>query len=408
MSENYFYYSVEKKPMQAAYMISKQISEMENIIGLHYGSPIFSPPSFLLDKESNIFSNDNVTYSMKSYEEPRGKLALRKAIADWYYKRLKLTIDPETEILITNGSSEALTLAILATTNPRDDLLILNPSYTSFGACAFSLDRKIKQVTLLNDLNAQLESILRNNSDSIRACIINSPCNPTGNILTTSEWESLSRFCEKKNAYLVHDEILDVFTFDENDYISAASIASLRNKAVLINSMSKTFGLPGLRIGWIIANKKTISEIIELKSSLCLGVNLLSEVIAERVLSNVSTIDWIRTSKSEIIKRVDYACAKLNTRNGFSWQFKPKAGFCLFPNVSSLYSRLPKKYHLGDLSKGASVAQYFLDEKGVAVTPGSIYGSEGRDHIKIVVCGKEKEFYTAINRICSNNAEIKV
>ena len=401
MTETFFYSCVEKNPMQAALMISKQVSGMENVIGLHYGSSVFQPPSFLFEKESAVFCEKNLVHSMKSYEEPRGSLLLRKEIAKWYAKRLKLSLNPEKEILITNGSSEALTLSILATTSPADTLLILNPSYTSFETCSFALDRKVKKIKLLKDIESELGSLSKNKEPSIKTCVVNSPCNPTGMMFSKAKWHSLKEFCEKNNAYLVHDEILDVFSFGE-DYISAASVELLTQKTILINSMSKTFALPGLRVGWMIAEESLVSKVAELKSSLCLGVNIMSEKIAEKTLSNPATPGWIKENKLEIVKRMKHARSCLTEKIGFSWPYTPVAGFCLFPDVSRLYDRMPHRYRVEYLTKGAAVAQYLLDEKGVAVTPGSIYGSEGNNNVKIVVCGKENEFYSAIARICQN------
>jgi phosphonopyruvate decarboxylase len=400
MGKKFFYSLVENNPMQAANIISQEVGNAKGTIGLHYGSPVFKPPGFLTEDDSLIDKN-NFIHSIKSYEGARGNLSLRKTVAKWYKGRLGLSIDPNSEVLITNGSSEALSLTLLAVSNFQDTVVMLDPSYTSFEQCALALDRKVKKIKVFGGLDKHLDALKNNEESRLKACVINSPCNPTGRILSRDEWAAVGQFCKKQNAFLIHDEILDIFTFNEQSYISAASINSLKNSTALINSMSKTFGLPGLRIGWVISNKETISNIASLKAALCLGVNIFSESLAEKVLSNSSTLSWVRENKNEIEKRVNHVCSILTKEKGFLWPFKVQAGFCLFPNVALLYDQLPKKYKVNYLSKGAAVAQYFLDEKNVAVTPGSIYGSEGNDHIKIVVCGNRDELYSAIDRICS-------
>ncbi|MGL5384442.1 MAG: pyridoxal phosphate-dependent aminotransferase [Serratia sp. (in: enterobacteria)] len=369
------------------------------ILNLSMGEPDFGPPAELVDVICREDLNkERFLDAVKRYEHSRGSLSLRRAIAAWYLRRYAINIDPESEIMVTHGGIEALNLALQAVTNPGDGVLLAAPAYTLYQRAIHLLNRKCHPLPRPEGGNEYVAALAANNHDSARAVLINSPENPTGYVMSEADWQALANDCQKDDRWVIHDEVYDTLAFTRR-HLNAWCIPALREHSVLINSCSKKFGIPGLRTGWLIGPAKVIEAASKVHESLCLGVSILGEPIAERLLSTPTVDGWIQQQQDILASRNQLALSVLVETRGFHWPRRPMGGMFLFPDVSELYSALPDYWRDLSPDAGSAVAEYLLVEQQIATVPGIVYGAESRQYLRLTNCANEQVFHLAMARL---------
>ncbi len=389
----------------ASKAISLKAKQDPSIVGLSFGEPEFGPPEHLKEAIAREdLSLQAFLDSSKRYEDARGSLKLRQAIAHWYRVRYQLEVNPDTEIMVTHGGVEALNLAILCTTEPGESIVISDPTYMLYertiralGRRAVALSRQPGDAEYAQAAD-RLAQAGHDELASGRAIIVNSPENPSGYVANGQDWEALGTLCEKHGLWLIHDEVYDTMDFGRK-HLPARAQPRLAERSIMVNSFSKKFGMPGLRIGWMVAKPELIDLACKLHDYMYLGVNIQYEGIATRLLSDPGNPAWLAANSDMLHKRMRSAMECLTEKGGYSWDRRPHGAMFLFPNVSGLAARLPAAYRNGQRSAGEAVAQYLLEEKKVAVVPGAVYGRESGNHIRMVLCSPAAEFDKAMQRL---------
>lgn len=388
----------------ASKSISQKAKLDPTILNLSIGEPEFGPPEWATPKIQNILNSGEFTKGVKRYEDSKGDISLRKAIAEMYHRLYNIIIDPETEILITHGAAEAVTLALLTTTDPGDSIAITDPTYSLYKQSIGMLGRNINTIPRLVSEHEYYATEENNKiSEAIaksKAVIINSPENPTGYVMSNKDWEALSSICLKDNKWLLHDEVYSSFVY-KRTHVPAWGIPSLSKISVMINSCSKMLGLPGLRIGWLIGPASFIKAAAAAHDYLCLGVNILSEKIAETILSDNRLDYWISQNNVMLKNRMDKALELLTPQNGFSWPREPMSGIFIFPHVSAELYQLAQSANASKIytDAGSTVANYLIESCHVAVVPGKTYGVNGTNHIRLTTSISEKSYSEALYRL---------
>lgn len=383
----------------ASKAISIQVEKMNNIMNLSFGEPEFGPPSFLKEEIiTNGLSWDAFIHSVKGYEKPRGDFELRKSISKWYKKNYGLEVDPEDEIMITHGGVEAITLAILCTTETQQGVVVSNPSYMLYERSITVLNRNPIILNRPVSGSQYKDSIKTLNEDNIGLMIINSPENPSGYVLNAEDWGAVEDYVKQHNVWVVHDEVYDKMAFTEQ-HRPALSLKKLRENTIMINSFSKKFGMPGLRIGWMVGPAKFIDAAAKVHDYLYLGVNKQYEKIGTLILNSPHIDNWLAETMSKIQYRMDYAVSVLKESKGYKWTRQPAGAMFLFPDISNMYKSLDSKWKNENKTKGECVAEYLLHEKGVAVVPGYVYGENSNNNIRMVLCTTDDVFNEAIKRL---------
>jgi aspartate/methionine/tyrosine aminotransferase len=393
-------------PVYASKAISLQAKSDPSIMNLSFGEPTFGPPEHLLAEiASEDLSLHAFVDSAKRYEDPRGSLALREAIASWYQRRYGLKVNPQTEVMVTHGGVEAITLALLCTSEVGDEVAISDPSYMLYRNTVGALGRRCRSVArAAGPLEyAQIFADPRTAERAVgaaKAMIVNSPENPTGYVVDQAEWQAIAEHSARTGLWIIHDEVYDVMDF-KRSHVPAKTVGSLSEGSILINSFSKKFGLPGLRIGWMVAPERMITLASKVHDYLYLGVNIQYERIATRLLVDEGNASWFSQVVKDIQGRAERAVTELGEAQGFGWKRAPLGAMFLFPSVRGVYERLPDEYRAMPGPVGDVVAQYLLKQRGVAVVPGSVYGSQGDEHVRMVLCTSEAVFNNAIDRLRS-------
>lgn len=388
--------ALQNMEVYASKAISARAKQDPNIMGLSFGEPEFGPPEHLQSVIEEELTYDAYLDSVKRYEASQGSLTLRKAIANWYKTRYGMDVNPETEVMVTHGGVEAITLAILCTSELGHGIAVTDPSYMLYERTVQALGRQL--CTVHRDTSDQqyvnlLEGGEAETLAKARTLIINSPENPSGYVLSEKEWAAIAEYSEKNDLWVVHDEVYDTMAFDREH------LPFRNDRSILINSFSKKFGIPGMRIGWMVAHPDVIELASKTHDYLYLGVNRQYEKIAARILSDDRNEPWLAKNAAKIQARAHRAQSELGEAQGFQWKRQPLGAMFLFPDVSELAKRLPEKYQTGFENAGDAVAEFLLEEVKVAVVPGSVYGDGSKDCIRLVLCTFDQEFDTAMERL---------
>lgn len=395
--------TIEAMAVYTSKAIAHKATQMPDVMNLSFGEPEFGPPEFLQPLiEQHGLSWDIFMRSVKGYEQPKGSPALRQEIAHWYKKRYGLTIDPEHEVMITHGGVEAISLAIQCTTQENQGVIVSHPSYMLYERAVTALNR---QAVALNRPLGYSEYFLalgeaEQNTVLQQAgvMIVNSPENPSGYMLNAQDWDSVAKFTQRHGIWLIHDEVYDVMAYAEH-HQPAMMHPKLCENTIMINSFSKKFGLPGLRIGWMVADEQVINMAAKLHDYFYLGVNKQYEQIATLIIREPRMDSWLNKIVVKLKTRMERAISQLDNAQGYQWTRQPSGAMFLFPDVSRLYSSLPSKWQDTCLTIGECVAEYLLHEKGVAVVPGYVYGENSANHIRMVLCTSDAVFNQALHRL---------
>jgi aspartate/methionine/tyrosine aminotransferase len=384
-------------PVYTSKAIAAQAKADPTIANLAIGEPEFGPPEHLrTSMEANDLTFSSLIHAVKCYETSRGMAGLRHAIADWYRSRYGLIVDPETELLITHGGVEAITLAILCTSDPGDSIFLTDPTYMLYARSLQALGRKPLWVTRTPEEEYRGLLAGKQTTGQAKALIINSPENPTGYILDNEDWSAVAALAELKNLWIIHDEVYDTMAFTRS-HIPVRNIGALHKRGILVNSFSKKFGVPGLRIGWLCASPEVITRAATLHDYLVLGVNIFCEQVALRFLQDPQADAWLKMQTSLLKARAQTVQNLLTEELGYSWPRRPHGGMFAFPSVELWHNgnfSPPQSMHIGD-----AVAEHLIRNHKVAVVPGSIYGAQGNSCIRLVLCSSDSTFQAAMERL---------
>jgi len=385
----------------ASKAISNKAKEDPSVADLSFGEPVFGPPDYAIEEiKFRNLSYETFLDSAKRYEGSQGSLGLRQAVSDWYRQRYALEVDPHTEIIITHGGVEAITLAMLAVTGEGDAIALADPSYMLYSRTIQLLSRQVAQVSREAGGNEVANLLSTQSINKANAFIINSPENPSGYVLSSDDWKALAQFSNRNNTWIIHDEVYDTMTSGRL-HTPAFGIEGLRENTITINSFSKKFGLPGLRIGWMVAPKAVIELAKKIHDYMYLGVNIQYQAIAETLLRHSARDMWLTSSSQMVTSRAQISRATLTSEFGFTWNREPHGAMFLFPNISGLYRSLPSSYRTPGITEGEAVAAFLLKERKVAVVPGCVYGKEGDNSVRMVLCTADSVFSAAIRRLSS-------
>ncbi|HEV8177225.1 MAG TPA: aminotransferase class I/II-fold pyridoxal phosphate-dependent enzyme, partial [Gemmatimonadales bacterium] len=218
-----------------------------NSINLAQGFPNFSAPELLKDAAARAI-HDNIN----QYAITWGAQRLREALARKYHAWYGLEVDPEREVTVTCGATEAMIATLLAVVNPGDEVIVFEPFYENYGPDTILADAKPVYVPLEPGRVLDLERLTAAFSSRTRAIIVNTPSNPAGRVLSRAELDAIRDLCVRHDVLAITDEIYEHIRFD-GEHLPLATLPGMRDRTVTISGASKTFSVTGWRIGWILA-----------------------------------------------------------------------------------------------------------------------------------------------------------
>jgi len=233
-------------------------------VNLGQGFPDTDGPEFMLDE-----ARAAIAAGVNQYPPGRGILPLRQAIADHASRHYGLDYDPETEVLVTTGATEALAATILAFVDPGDEVVALEPFYDSYAA---SIDlaggRRVGVGLFGPEFTLDHAELAAAFTERTKAILINSPHNPTGVVLSDADLAEIARLAIEHDVLVICDEVYEHLTFDDAQHRPLAMLPGMRERTVRISSSGKTFSATGWKIGWALSTPELISEITAVKQFL--------------------------------------------------------------------------------------------------------------------------------------------
>jgi aminotransferase len=352
---------------------------MDDVVSLGVGEPDFSTPWHII--ESAIFSLEK---GYTSYTSNKGILELRSHISKKIFKDYNVAYDPENEILITVGVSEAMDIVFRALLNPGERVAVIKPSYVSYSPCVImaggvpvEIECRPEHAFKLNP--KELEAACRN---GIKAVILNYPCNPTGVSYTEDELAEFVRIVKKYNVLVISDEIYDSLTYDF-DHTPLITFPDMKSSTIYLNGFSKGFAMTGWRIGYIAAPSDIVAMANKIHQYTILCAPIMGQFAAIEALR--SGVEEVLVMKKEYRRRRNFIVNRLNSM-GLTTTM-PQGAFYTYTNISA--SGLD----------AVGFAKKLLMEKKVAVVPGTAFSVEGKDYIRISYASSFENIKEACFRI---------
>jgi aspartate/methionine/tyrosine aminotransferase len=356
-------------------------------VNLSQGFPDFAAPDDIKRKAMEAIAND-----VNQYAITWGAKDFRDAITrktKWY---LGLDVDPETEITVTCGSTEGMIAAMMATVDPGEEVVVFEPFYENYGPDAILSDAKPRYVSLrAPDWSFDRDELRAAFSEKTKAIIVCNPNNPTGKVFTRDEMEFIASLCQEFDVLCFTDEIYEHILYPragaEITHISMAQLDGMRNRTVVLNSMSKTYSVTGWRVGYCIAPPEITSGIRKVHDFLTVGAAHPLQSAGAYALSLPPA--YYKKLETEYRARRDVLLPVLQ-ENGFK-TFVPDGAYYIMTDISEF-----------GFANDVDFTKHLIREVGVACVPGSSFYSvsqHGKQQVRFCFCKKDETLQLAAERL---------
>ncbi|MGA8555504.1 MAG: aminotransferase class I/II-fold pyridoxal phosphate-dependent enzyme [Candidatus Acidiferrales bacterium] len=374
---------------KAALFTESVIREMTRLalqyqaVNLSQGFPDFPAPA-----EIKRAAQEAIAADINQYAITWGAKSLRNAIAMKFSRGNGIAIDPEREITVCCGSTEAMMSAMMAIINPGDEVVVFEPFYENYGPDAILSGATPRYVKLHPpDWKFDPQELAAAFGPNTKAIILNTPNNPTGKVFERAELEAIRDLCVQYDAFAITDEIYEHMLYDGAQHISMATLDRMRERTITINALSKTYSVTGWRVGWAIASAEVTSAIRKVHDFLTVGAAAPLQEAGAVALHFPDR--YYETLAHEYAQRRERLLGILGGA-GFRC-FKPRGAYYIMTDISDF-----------GFSDDVAFAKYLVSEIGVAAVPGSSFyrnPADGRTHLRFTFCKTEKTFQAAAKRL---------
>lgn len=356
------------------------VSEMQDAISLGVGEPDFDTPWHV--REEGIYSLEK---GRTFYTSNSGLKELRQEICNYLYRRCDMTYQPESEIIVTVGGSEAIDIALRAMLDPGDEVLIPQPSYVSYVPCTVLAGGKPVIIELEEKDRFKLtpEKLAEKITDKTKVLIMPFPNNPTGAVMRREELEKIAAIVTEKDLFVISDEIYSELTFGDERHVSIASLPGMKDRTVLVNGFSKSYAMTGWRLGYAAAPGIILKQMLKIHQFAIMCAPTTSQYAAVDALKNGDAdVDMMRESYDQRRRFVLNAFREMGMDC-----FEPEGAFYAFPSI--------RRFGIGS----DEFASRFLQEEKVAVVPGSAFGACGDGFLRVSYAYSLKSLKEALGRM---------
>jgi aspartate/methionine/tyrosine aminotransferase len=340
-----------------------RLANAHQAVNLAQGFPDYDPPSEML--EAAILAIRN---GLNQYAITWGTPNLRQAIAKKTKTFLGIIVDPETEITVTCGSTEAMIASLLAVVNPGDEVIVFEPFYENYGPDAILSQAQPRYVPLYPPKNEggswffDFEELEQAFNNKTKAIILNTPNNPTGKVFTRQELGHIASLCQKWNVIAVTDEIYEHMVYDGLEHISLAVLPGMQERTIVINAISKTYSATGWRVGWALAPREITASIRKVHDFLTVGAPHPFQEAAAVALGLPGS--YYEKLCEDYRQRRDFFLPVLQSAGFRCW--KPFGAYYIMCDFSDV-KRPPF------IQEDRAFAEWLVSEIGVAPVPGSSF-----------------------------------
>ena len=353
---------------------------MTDVISLGIGEPDFDTPRSIIEAGVESLHEGRTHYTSNS-----GTIELRRALAAHLQRLYGVSYDPKTELLITVGASEALDLAMRATIDAGDEVIVHEPSYVAYvpailfaGGVAVHVATRFEDDFALDP--AAVEAAI---TPRTKALFLGYPCNPTGAVLPDAVQEELARIAERHDLLVFSDEIYDRLAYGTYRHRAFSALPGMRERTILMGGFSKAYAMTGWRIGWVAAPAAIIEGMLKIHQYVIMT--------APTVAQDAALIALVEGEPEVERMRAEYDRRRRLVVDGFNAMgletFEPRGAFYAFPRISSTGL------------DADTFARRLLEEEHVAVIPGGAFGPSGAEHVRACYATSYERLVEALARI---------
>ncbi len=357
----------------------------EDIIDFSMGNPDQPTPPHIVEKLIEAVRRGDT----HRYSQSKGIPRLRLAIAHWYKNRYDVDIDPEKEAIVTIGSKEGLGHLAMATMSAGDTVLVPNPAYPIHPYGSVIADADIRHVRLTPDVDffEELERAIKETWPKPKMLIINFPANPTAQCVDLAFFEKVIAICKEAGIWVVHDLAYADIAFDGYKAPSIMQVPGAKDIAVEFFTLSKSYNMPGWRVGFMVGNPVLVNALARMKSYFDYGTFTPIQVAA--ILALEGDQSCVQEISNMYQKRRDVLCEGLHSAG---WMVEiPKATMFVWAKIPPLFAHM----------KSLEFTKHLMEEAKVAVSPGVGFGDYGDDHVRFALIENEHRTRQALRGIKS-------
>ena len=357
------------------------ISEIPGVLRLTLGEPDFTTPDHVKEAAKRAIDQDQSYYTGMS-----GLLTLRQAASDFVKEKYQLDYNPENEILVTIGATEALSATLTAILEEGDKVLLPAPAYPGYEPIVNLVGAEIVEIDTTDNgfvlTPEMLEKAILEQGDKLKAVILNYPANPTGITYSREQLEALAAVLRKYEIFVVCDEVYSELTYTGENHVSLGTM--LRDQAIIINGLSKSHAMTGWRLGFIFAPANFTAQLIKSHQYLVTAANTMAQHAAVEALT--AGKNDAEPMKKEYIQRRDYIIEKM-TDLGFEI-IKPDGAFYIFAKIPAGYNQ-----------DSFAFLKEFAQKKAVAFIPGAAFGQYGEGYVRLSYAASMETIREAMKRL---------
>ncbi len=356
------------------------VSEMQDVISLGVGEPDFDTPWHIRDEGIYALEKGKTFYTSNS-----GLKALRQEISNYIKRTQNILYNPDNEIIVTVGGSEAIDIGIRSLVNDGDEVIIPQPSYVSYEPCALLANAKPVIINLKaeNEFRLTSDELLNAITEKTKILILPFPNNPTGSIMDKEDLEKIAKVIIEKDIYVMSDEIYSELSYKDK-HVSIASLPQMKERTILINGFSKAYAMTGWRLGYACAPKEIIKQMTKIHQYAIMCAPTTSQYAAVEALKNGDNdVAMMRQSYNQRRRFLLNAFKEMNLPC-----FEPFGAFYVFPCIKEF----------GMTSE--EFATRLLQEEKVAAIPGNAFGDSGEGYLRISYAYSLDNLKKAMERLC--------
>lgn len=359
----------------------EKASKYENVINMSLGEPGFTTPKHIIEVAVSNLRDGKTRYASNA-----GNRDLRYAISKKLYQENNLKTNPDKNIIVTAGATQALMLTMVTLISPGEEVILPDPAWPDYlgqihmvnGVPIFAKLSEDNQFKMTADV---IEPLI---TDRTKIIIVNSPANPTGAILNEQELREIGKLAKKHDIYVISDEPYEKIIYDNNEHFSMGSIEEIKDLVITVNSFSKTFAMTGWRVGYAVANEWLMDQMIKLHENMVASINEAFQIASISALEN-SQGD-VEEMLGHYEKNREIIVEGLNKTKGFTC-LTPPGAFYVFPNITEFNMT------------SEQVADLILEKTGVITSPGSAFGEGGEGYLRLSYANDTQSVISAIERI---------
>ena len=339
------------------------VSEMPDAISLGVGEPDFDTPWHIRDEGIYSLEQGRTFYTSNS-----GLKELKVEIANYLKRRMACSYDPNSEVMVTVGGSEAIDMALRAMLNPGDEVLIPQPSYVSYLPCTVLADGVpvIIELKAENEFRLTKQELLDAITDKTKVLILPFPNNPTGAIMEKEDLEAIAEVIREKDIFVISDEIYAELTY-KGDPVTIASLPGMKERTILINGFSKAYAMTGWRLGYACGPRVIMDQMLKIHQFAIMCAPTTSQYAAVEALKNGDEdVQEMREAYNQRRRYLMHAFEEMGLEC-----FEPYGAFYVFPCI--------KEFGM----TSDEFATRFLEQEKVAVVPGTAFGACGEGYLRI-------------------------